>query len=280
MGRRVQRFADAQWPFPIPKPVHSFFAETVLRYPTLTAVMKTILVIEDEAKTRDIFLRCLTFEGFCAVGAESGYGVLAALHHEPATSAIPFIFLTAKVTLAGLCQGMELGADDYLTKPCTVEQFLSAISTRLKRQNMLKHWYTETSQQSDLAAVSSTAVTPLHPKTIFPSCPKLNQVFQFIEAHYNRLVSLSDVAQAVGYSPAYLTSLVQAQTGRTVKRWITERRMAQARMLLTTIAQPVNQVAEVIGYADANYLICQFRQLHAISPQAWRNAAQTQVSVG
>lgn len=252
--------------------------------------MKTILVIEDEAQTRDIFCQCLLFEGFRAIAAASGemgvqlakqhrpdlivcdimmpdldgYEVLYLLRQEHAMAAIPFIFLTAKVTMADLRQGMGLGADDYLTKPCTLEQFLAAIVTRLQRQQILQWYYTH-----------STSVTSRDASTqIFPDCPRLEPVFQFIEANYLRPLSLREIAQAVGYSPAYLTNLVQTLTGRTVKQWVTERRMAQARMLLVNSTQPVRQIAESLGYADVCYFIRQFRQIHGVSPQVWRTASE------
>lgn len=250
--------------------------------------MKKILVIEDEAQTRDIFLQCLTFEGFLALAAADGttgiqlaqaqapdlivcdimmpdldgYSVLSALRQNPATTTIPMIFLTAKVTMADLRQGMALGADDYLTKPCTVEQFLSAINTRLARQDVLKRWY-GTPKVED--ATLSPTIT-----NIFPTGSKLAEVFRFIEAHYSQPIRLTDVAQAVGYSAAYLTHLVQTETGQTVKRWIIERRMVQARLLLITTNQPINQIANAVGYSDVSYFTRQFRQIHAISPQVWR----------
>lgn len=263
--------------------------------------MKKILVIEDEAQTREIFSRCLNFEGFSVLVAESGttgvqlakrylpdlivcdimmpdmdgYQVLSILHQDAKTTVIPFIFLTAKVTMADLRQGMELGADDYLTKPCTVEQLLAAITTRLERQAVLKQWYTSSSQTGSQAKEEANA----GPSSIFPHSPKLDEVFRFIEAHYHQPISLSDVAQAVGYSPAYLTNLVQTQTGHTVKRWIIERRMAQARWLLATTTQTINQISEAIGYTDVSYFVRQFRQFHDASPHVWRTTeAQMAVS--
>ncbi len=262
--------------------------------------MTTILVIEDEAQTREIFARCLQFEGFQVLVAASGtagvqlaqqhppdlivcdimmpdmdgYQVLSTLHREPATAAIPFIFLTAKVTMADLRQGMALGADDYLTKPCTVEQLLAAISTRLERQAMLKRWYVQS-----MTSAAPHPPSPGRSPAIFPDHPNLAPVFQFIEAHYKHPIRLTDVAQAVGYSPAYLTSLVQTQTGQTVKRWIIERRMAQARFLLTTTQQSVNQIAGEVGYTDVSYFVRQFRQFHHTTPQGWRSQNSEQVAV-
>jgi YesN/AraC family two-component response regulator len=262
-------------------------------------VMRTVLVIEDERQTRNIFLKCLEFEGFRAFGAGDGatgmalaqnqrpdlivcdimmpdvdgYSVLSALRQRQDTASIPLIFLTAKVTMADLRQAMEMGADDYLTKPCTVEQFLAAINSRLKRHDQLARLYGENA--SNLA----TAGLPEEPLDIhlgqsgddfFPRGPKLATVFRYIEAHYRQSINLKEVAQAAGYSPAYLTNLVQEQTGRTVKRWIIERRIAEAKTLLTNTNQSIRKIAEFCGYTDAGYFTRQFRQLNGISPQAWR----------
>ncbi len=242
-----------------------------------------ILVIEDEDETRDIFLRCLTFEKFTAIGAKNGEaGIELAVQHQPdlivcdimmpnmdgygvlsllrqkALLPIPFIFLTAKVTMADLRRGMALGADDYLTKPCTIDQFLDAIATRLQRTKEIQRNRTR-------------LPTPETAASIFPNCPKLTPVFQFIDAHYQQSIHLDDVARAAGYSPAYLTNLSQSHTGKTVKKWITERRMAQARQMLRGTAQSVRQIAEETGYTDAGYFIRHFRQLHGTTPKAWRS---------
>ena len=116
--------------------------------------MKKILVIEDPAQTRKMFLECLEAEGFDAIGAENGlvgvqraqqqlpdlvicdimmpqldgYRVLAQLRQNPVTAMISFIFLTVKTAEAERRKGIELGADDYLTKPCTAEDLLRAIA--------------------------------------------------------------------------------------------------------------------------------------------------------
>ncbi|HEY9887748.1 MAG TPA: response regulator [Candidatus Obscuribacterales bacterium] len=261
--------------------------------------MKTVLVIEDEAQTRNIFLKCLEFEGFRAQGAINGtegihqakrcqpdlivcdvmmpdidgYTVLKTLRNCPATAAIPLIFLTAKVTMTDLRRGMEMGADDYLTKPCTVEQFLAAIATRLKRHEELLSLGQRSPEPPSAEASDvedSPPLDPIEAENIFPHCPKLAAVFHFIEAHYREAINLQDVAQEAGYSAAYLTSLVQEQTGHSIKRWIIERRMAQARALLRSTAASVRHIAELSGYSDPGYFTRQFRQLHGVSPQIWR----------
>lgn len=67
-----------------------------------------------------------------------GYGVLHILTKDPQTAAIPFIFLTAKAEKSEMRKGMELGADDYLTKPFEETDLLNAIEMRLKKNEMVK----------------------------------------------------------------------------------------------------------------------------------------------
>ena len=262
--------------------------------------MKKILVIEDETRTRNLFLNCLKTEGFNTIGAENGlvgvqkaqfelpdlvicdinmpmldgYGVLNTLRQDPVTAIIPFIFLTAKDTKAELRQGMQLGADDYLTKPCTVEELLGAIAVRLEKQTVLRQWCVTECQdlQSNKTALLANS------QSIFPDCfPQLNKVFQFIEDNYHQPINLCDVASAVGYSTAYLTNLVKRKTKLTVHNWIVERRMTEARSLLLKTDEPVNHIAAKVGYPDAGHFIRQFRHIYLMSPKVWRNTHRTQL---
>lgn len=121
--------------------------------------MKKILVIEDEPEMRRNLLTILKLEKFQALGAENGrvgleavkrekpdlilcdvmmpeldgHGVLTALREDSELSAIPFVFLTAKGEKEDLRSGMNLGADDYLTKPVARLDLLEAINARLRR---------------------------------------------------------------------------------------------------------------------------------------------------
>lgn len=70
-----------------------------------------------------------------------GYGVLHMLGMDPATSSIPFIFLTAKAEKSEIRKGMTLGADDYLTKPYEETDLLKTIEGRLKRNKAIKQHF-------------------------------------------------------------------------------------------------------------------------------------------
>ncbi|GAC1312612.1 MAG: response regulator [Mucilaginibacter sp.] len=81
-----------------------------------------------------------------------GYGVLYMLNKNPETATIPFIFLTAKAERLDLRKGMEMGADDYLTKPFDDMELLNAVETRLKKKELLEHLYSKSLDQLDILA--------------------------------------------------------------------------------------------------------------------------------
>jgi AraC family transcriptional regulator len=116
------------------------------------------------------------------------------------------------------------------------------------------------------------------PQSIFPSIPRLREVFEFIELNYHQHISLKEVAQAVGYSSPYLTDLVRRLTGKTVNDWIIECRIVQACTLLLSTNDSVNQIALQVGYQNLNHFYSQFRDYHNNTPHAWREAQRCKVS--
>jgi AraC family transcriptional activator of pobA len=109
--------------------------------------------------------------------------------------------------------------------------------------------------------------------------PLLAEVFEVIERRYPQPLSLRDVAAAVNISPGHLTSTVRRQTGRTVQQWINERRMVQARRLLTATELPIGEVGRRVGFPDAGYFARAFGKVHGMSPAQWRRANGTVVQV-
>lgn len=135
---------------------------------------KKILVIEDERSVRRTVIKLLDTEGFEVIGAENGnigvelartenpdlilcdimmpdldgYEVLTILQEDPATGMIPVICLTAREERADLRRAMELGANDYLTKPFTREELIGAIATQLGKQERLKQQQTTAVQEA------------------------------------------------------------------------------------------------------------------------------------
>lgn len=107
-------------------------------------------------------------------------------------------------------------------------------------------------------------------QSIFPSIPRLREVFEFIELNYYQNIRLKEVAHAVGYSAAYLTDLVRKLTGKTVNNWIIERRITAAITLLLETNYSVEKIALDVGYQNKNHFYNQFRKFYQTTPQSWR----------
>lgn len=129
--------------------------------------MPKILLIEDEPLIRDSLEDVLNLEGYSLTTAQNGragmavveetlpdliicdinmpemdgYSVLESVRANPRTREVPFVFLTARSGRADQRQGMEMGADDFLTKPFTVDELLRTVRARLARQEMVQQQY-------------------------------------------------------------------------------------------------------------------------------------------
>lgn len=123
--------------------------------------MKKILLVEDDTSLRENVAELLELSGFNVCSASNGriavdmakkelpdlvlcdimmpeldgYGVLEELSSDKSTRHIPFIFVSAKTEKQDVRRGMNLGADDYLTKPFEEEELLSPLSAAWRRQN-------------------------------------------------------------------------------------------------------------------------------------------------
>lgn len=126
--------------------------------------MKTILLIEDNLEMRENSIEILELNGYKVIAAKNGkegvecaqknkvdliicdimmpvldgYGVLHLLSKNSETASIPFIFLTAKAERTDFRKGMEMGADDYLTKPFNDIELINAIESRFKKNEVLR----------------------------------------------------------------------------------------------------------------------------------------------
>src|SRR4051812_2553809 len=126
-------------------------------------MMKKIVLIEDNTEVRENIAEILELAKFEVKTAQNGklgvelavaekpdliicdimmpeldgYGVLHLLGRNPETASIPFIFLTAKTERTDIRKGMEMGADDYLTKPFDDIELLNAIEARFRKNDLI-----------------------------------------------------------------------------------------------------------------------------------------------
>jgi len=176
---------------------------------------KTILIIDDHEEIRDNTAEILSFGGYKTLTAENGkrgielalkekpdlivcdimmpeldgYGVLHLLRKNPETENIPLIFLTAKAERSDLRKGMEMGADDYVTKPFEELELMNAIESRLHKYEILRKKYNPTGKGlSELANdLRATGMLPLN-----------------LDDYTSEIYSKKQVVYAEGKRPRYL----------------------------------------------------------------------------
>jgi len=149
--------------------------------------MKTILIIEDNEDIRENVAEILMLSNYKVLMAPNGkegietaqknhpdliicdimmpgvdgYGVLHVLHKDPVTQNIPFIFLTSKSERSDFRSAMEMGADDYITKPFAGNELLNAIESRLHKMDIMRKQLTP-----DLQGLSELMSTIDNKKTL------------------------------------------------------------------------------------------------------------------
>jgi DNA-binding response OmpR family regulator len=157
--------------------------------------MKNVLIIEDNQDVRENMAEILELENYAVRTAENGekgveiakllkpdiiicdimmpklngYDVLLRLREDNTTASIPFVFLTAKTERIDVRKGMNLGADDYLTKPFEESELIAVIAARLKKYSFLRaefsrdiegvnHFFSEASLHESVASLSENRV--------------------------------------------------------------------------------------------------------------------------
>lgn len=148
---------------------------------------KKVLIIEDNLDIRENIVEILELANYIAFSAGNGkagvelamknipdiilcdimmpeldgYGVLYMLNKHPETANIPFVFLTAKAERVDLRKGMEMGADDYLTKPFDDMELLNAIESRLKKKDAQVNFYSKSLDQLNTLVIKSGGLNEL-----------------------------------------------------------------------------------------------------------------------
>ena len=196
--------------------------------------MKKILVIEDDQSIQELLLDILENEGYNVFRAHNGksgiqlareilpdlivcdimmpgvdgFGVKSALSEDISTALIPFIYLSALVEKKNIRRGMELGADDYLTKPFRIDEIINAVKIRLKKQELIaevrnKNNFAE-DRNSNLQKLPDTG----HVIVEVNKQPKLIQV--------NSIYCITALSE---YTYIYLSSNERIIIRRLLKKW-------------------------------------------------------------
>jgi DNA-binding response OmpR family regulator/ligand-binding sensor domain-containing protein/two-component sensor histidine kinase len=181
------------------------------------------------------------------------------------TSHIPFVLLTAKTTMESKLEGLEYGADDYITKPFSVPYFRARIHNLLKQRKRLQELY--------------CSGIPLERLTFEPPRPMITpqdevlmeKVIRDIEKNMeNGDFSVEDLVSSAGMSRTVFFKKIKAITGLAPIEFIRDMKIKRAAQLLDTGQFSVKEVGFMIGISDPAYFRKCFKQKYDVNPTQYR----------
>lgn len=183
---------------------------------------------------------------------------------------LPVILLTGYDEFEYARAGLRLGVAEYLLKPLNdaeLAQCLERLKEKLEREKTVaipEKWTPATIQSFISECFSDT-----------DSAQSLlaKQAASYISEHFTERITQTDVAEALGVSPAYLSSIFHETTGESYSQFLTRLRMTQAAILLKADGSlTVQRVAELTGYVSDKHFIHVFKRYFNMTPNEYRKS--------
>lgn len=185
-----------------------------------------------------------------------GFTLCEEIRKNEATSHIPFILLTARSSVESRLAGLELGADDYITKPFHVVELQTRIKNLLQQRNNLKKRY----QQEFKVAPKDITVTSTDEKF-------LTKVLEAVEKNLaNPAFSVEQLSEEVGMSRKNLHRKLVALVDQSPNEFIRIFRLKTAMQLLEQQSGTVKEVAFGVGFNNLSYFAKCFKEQFGMSP--------------
>ncbi|NDV65795.1 hybrid sensor histidine kinase/response regulator [Bacteroides sp. 224] len=196
---------------------------------------------------------------------KDGIELLSDLRSDATISHIPFILLSAKSSIESRIKGIELGADDYITKPFSANYLKTRISNLLKlREKLQQHYRT-------LLAVENPFTDSITGTITSNNQDFMNRLIKSIEKHIsNGDLKIEELAQETGMSRAVFFKKVKSLTGLSPVEYLKDVRMKRAAQLIKTNDLTISQIAYHVGFNDAHYFSKCFKQQFGVTPTEYR----------
>ncbi|MCX6216035.1 ATP-binding protein [Spirosoma sp.] len=189
----------------------------------------------------------------------NGYELCRQLKSNPITSHIPILLLTAKVSAESRLEGLNAGADDYLSKPFQVNELRARIRNRLAQQQQARHYFRSQLLREGYLPLASQA----------PEDDFMNRVYALLESHLDdSTFGVEPLAAAIGMSRMHLNRKIKAMTGLSPNELIRAVRLKRAAELLMTGAS-VSEVADRVGFDTPAYFSKVFKEHHQLTPSEY-----------
>ncbi len=191
-------------------------------------------------------------------------------------SHIPFILLSAKVTLEDRIKGLEYGADDYITKPFSAGYLKARIASLLKQRDTLRKFFTDRLKPEEEQQIQP-ADTPL--QNLFPSAPLITnydeefikKIAQSVEEQLeNQDFKIEDLADTMNLSRTVFYRKIKSILGVSPKDFVRDMRVKRAVQLLDTGAYSISEIAYMSGFSSPQYFSRVFREVMNCTPSEYK----------
>jgi signal transduction histidine kinase/ligand-binding sensor domain-containing protein/CheY-like chemotaxis protein/AraC-like DNA-binding protein len=268
----------------------------VVQQPSQTTHAPLILLIEDDTDLRQ-FLRSCMPAGYRIAEAvdgedgiqmalelvpdlivsdltmprKDGYEVTEYLKSNPGTSHIPVILLTAKADLESKLQGLQRGADAYLTKPFRADELLAHIENLLASRQRLQEIFSAAAGDKSVVQTIEAAMPPQENEF-------LQRLIQIVEENLdNESMDADAFARAVFISRSQLHRKISALTGLSLTEFVRNHRLDRARNMLALREGSVSEIAWRTGFPNPKYFSTCFKERFGVAPSKYLSGTQEQV---
>ena len=251
--------------------------------------LATVLIVDDNADMR-AYLRTLLLDRYYVIEAADGQsGLKLAVESVPdivvsdvmmpvmdgltfctrlkqheATSHIPVLLLTARSSEQQYIEGLQTGADMYMTKPFSAELLLANIASLLANRQKLRQLFKTQNSSSELPtilALASGKSRAQHSTSISPDRRFLDTFLKAMDKHMsNTNLKIEVIGDEIGLSRVQLYRKVKALTGMTPIEILRETRLKRAMQLLKTTDKTVSEIANEVGFATPGYFSSCFKK--------------------
>ena len=187
---------------------------------------------------------------------KNGIELTETLKNDERTSHIPIVLLTAKAGDANELKGIEVGADDYITKPFNSQILITKVSKLIETRQLLQNRYS----QELILTPKDIAITKLDEEFLEKVQVVLN--VNLVEASF----SIEDFSKAVGMSRMQLHRKIKALTGLSASEFIRSQRLKLAAQLLKKSDINISEVGYSVGFNDPSYFTKCFKVAYNCTP--------------
>lgn len=207
-----------------------------------------------------------------SMGAVDGFAACRLLKANAATADIPVIFVTSRTQPQERLLGLQSGAVDYILKPFEPAEVLARIEIHLALAQRHKALSQPMASSPDPTGSAPTWTGHATNRDL----TLLRAAQQVVLADLTQVPSLPELAKQLGTYEKRLTRIFQAQTGRTVYKFIREARLHEARRLLIESMMHIEEIAAAIGFSSAANFSTAFHAHFGCTPSVFRRSNMSQ----